>query len=399
MPTLLAFVSMLGGNPAKALEKTHPLLEATSSAANDGDEATASLDKPRRPIEAHGVRLLELTDRSSSVMKVSELDSYTAHDPIVNTFRTFGRLHNLAVSGEVTVLPESSFADALVTRASDNSSDFVLLPWTETGTLSEKGTIDDNSVSNKLATSSYVSFVQSTFENARCTTGVFINKNFGGSNTGRERNKLRRTFSAHSIRSHKDKEVAAPIADRSHHIFFPFFAGPDDKAALRLVLQLAESPDVTATLVHYDVSDDYFAAPETEIAPPSPTAISTSAKGATVVTTHATRDEGAAFFAALRASLPADLASRVVFETVKSTKPVEDVLARAAAECGQSPRNAGDLVVLGRNVGSGGLVLQRKRTEEGDAGAAGALGVLAHKVWEGKVGASVMVVKAGIGGE
>jgi len=111
-----------------------------------------------------------------------------------------------------------------------------------------------------------------------------------------------------------------------------------------------------------------------------------------------TRDHDAAFFAALRASLPSELAGRVVFETVKSSKPIDDVLARAASECGQSPRNAGDLVVLGRNVGSGGLRLQRKRTEEGEAGVAGALGVLAQRVWEGKVGASVMVVKAGVGG-
>ncbi|KAF2501851.1 hypothetical protein BU16DRAFT_556321 [Lophium mytilinum] len=400
MPTLLAFVSMLGGNPPKVSEKTHPLLEGTSSYTKETDDSGVADDRPKRPIEAHGIRLLELTDRSSSVMKVSEIDSYTVHDPVVNTFRTFGRLHNLAVSGEVSVLPESSFADAIVTRASEANSDFVLLPWSETGTMSEQGVIDDHSVTNKLATSSYTSFVRSALDNARCTTAVFVNKNFGGSVSRREKNKLHRAFSAHSIRSNKDKDVAAPIADRSHHIFFPFFGGPDDKAALRLVLQLAENPDVTATLVHFEISNDYFVAGDADIAPISPIATTSATKDATVVTSHVTRDHDAAFFAALRASLPAELASRVVFESVKSTKPIDDVLARAGAECGHSPRNAGDLVVLGRNIasGGGGLVLQRKRTEDNDT-AAGALGVLAQKVWEGKIGASVMVVKAAFGGE
>ncbi|OCL11071.1 K(+)/H(+) antiporter 1 [Glonium stellatum] len=260
MPTLLAFVSLLGGNPQKAAARTHPLLDPASTLSKDSEESTdpkMNIGKPQRPIEAHGVRLLELTERSSSVMKVSEVDAYTAHDPIVNTFRTFGRLHNLAVSGEVTVVPESSFADVLTTRATDSGSDFILLPWSETGSLSEQGIIDNDSVTHKLATSSYASFVHSALENATCTTGIFINKNFGGtSSTAKERTRLRRTYSGLSIRSgvrdNANNQPVAPIADRSHHIFLPFFGGPDDRAALRLVLQLAENPDVTATLLGQD---------------------------------------------------------------------------------------------------------------------------------------------------
>lgn len=405
MPTLLAFVSLLGGGPQKTVAKTHPFLEQTSSMSKGTEkngESDPAFEKPKRPVQAHGVRLLELTERSSSVMKVSELDVYNAHDPIVNTFRTFGRLHNLAVSGEVVVVPESSFANALVTRASEAGSDFVLLPWSETGNLSEEGVIDDNSVLQKLTTSSYTSLIHAALEKASCTTAVFINKNFGGTSSGRERSRLRRAYSSVSIRSNKETIPAAPIADRSHHIFFPFFGGADDRAALRLILQLAENPDVTATLVHYEVDDEFFEE-EPSLSPIiSPVATSSAAKAAqptTVAVAQTSRERDSNFFAALRSSLPTDLASRVMFESIHSVKPLNDVLDRAASEVGQNPKNAGDLVVLGRNAGMKGLRKKRTHREDdtaAESSAANTLGVLAERMWEGKFGASVIVVKAGV---
>lgn len=405
MPTLLAFVSLLGGNPQKIVAKTHPLFDPASTlskGSKESGESNTSIEKPKRPIEAHGVRLLELTERSSSVMKVSEVDAYTAHDPIVNTFCTFGRLHNLAVSGEVTVVPETSFAEALITRAADSGSDFVLLPWSETGSLSEQGVIDNDSVIHKLATASYTSFVHSALENATCTTGIFINKNFGGTNSiGKERPRPQRRYSGISIHSGLGNPPVAPIADRSHHIFLPFFGGSDDRAALRLVLQLAENTEVTATLVHYEVPDDLFDEAELSLTK-TQTPISGVSGGknatATVSAARNPREHDAAFFAALRASLPADLASRVVFESVASTAPVEDVLERAVTEVGQTPKNAGDLVVLGRNVDRRPVSKKRIEGEDAkavDSGAVAALGVLAERVYQSKVLASVIVVKAG----
>jgi len=393
MPALLAFASLFGGKPQKPSAKIHPLLEQTSSLGKGTeDSGGANEEQPKRPIQAYGLRLLNLTDRSSSVMQVSELESYTAHDPVVNTFRTFGRLHNLAVSGEVVVVPESSFADVLTTRSSD--SDLLVLPWSETGGMSEEGVILDKGTKNKLATDSeYTSFVSASLAHATTTTAVFINKNFGGSkNKNKDKkigSRLTRAYSTISLNSNKDN-VAAPIADRSHHIFFPFFGGEDDRAALRLVLQLAENPDVTATLVHFDAGPELLQ-------------YQTSSTQ--------TAEHDSAFFASLRSSLPADLANRVVFESVSSSDPIKDALARASIEVGQSPRNAGDLVILGRNVGSGVKLVEVDDAKKGkgdditrvesltntsrEAGVVGTLGVLAQRTWEARVGASVLVVKAG----
>ncbi|KAF2131943.1 K(+)/H(+) antiporter-like protein 1 [Dothidotthia symphoricarpi CBS 119687] len=389
MPNLLAFTSLFGGHSDKPVTKVHPT-KATNSEKETGGPSTSI--EATRPVEAYGLRLLNLTDRGSSVMQVSEIESYTAYDPVVNTFRTFGRLHNLAVSGEVLVVPESSFAETLSTRASD--SDFLVLPWSETGGMSEQAIIEDKGTKNKLAASSYVSFVNSTLEQSTIPVAVLINKNFGGSKNKDKKHGLRltRKLSSVSLSSARDKTVTAPIADRSHHIFMPFFGGDDDRAALRLVLQLAENPQVTATLVHFDVPDSFLGSPSTS------TSTATKTPNTTVTTTSpSSRERDATFFASLSASLPADLANRVVFETSTSTNPISDVVARASIEVGQAPKNAGDLVVLGRNIGrNAALDVHDAEEIRSSHSAASTLGFLAEKVWEGKLSASVLVIKAGV---
>ncbi len=391
MPNLLAFTSLFGGIADKPTAKYHP--KKAISESKDTADSAAGDAPPTRPVEAYGIRLVNLTDRGSSVMQVSEVDNYTAYDPVVNTFRTFGRLHGLAISGEVMVVPESSFAETLALRASD--SDMLLLPWSETGGMSEQTIIEDKGTKNKLAASSYISFVNSTLEESSIPVAVLINKNFGGSKNKdkSQRLKLRRTISTVSLSSARD--ITAPIADLSHHVFCPFFGGADDQAAVRLLLQLAENPQITATVVHFDIPDSMLG--------PS-TVVSTSVEGShkadrAVVTTtgSSSREQDASFFAALRASLPIDLANRVVFETVSSATPVEDMLARASIEVGQSPKNAGDLILLGRNIARNDLLVAAHPDEiRSSNSVSNTLGVLVEKVWEAKLGASMLVVKAGV---
>ncbi|KAL5117688.1 hypothetical protein ACEQ8H_004436 [Pleosporales sp. CAS-2024a] len=384
MPNLLAFTALFGGNADAPAPKMHPSRRAiisttTTTTKTTGDSSVEEVvEPPNRAVEAYGLRLLNLTDRGSSVMAVSEIESYTAYDPVVNTFRTFGRLHNLAVSGEVLVVPEASFAETLSMRASD--SDFLLLPWSETGGMSEQAIIEDKGTKNKLAASGYTSFVQATLAQSTVPVAILVNKNFGGSKNKDRRPTLTRTRSSLSLHSTtRDKLITtAPITDRSHHLFFPFFGGPDDRAALRLVLQIAQNAHVTASMVHFHTPDPSTSAP----------------------TEDKDQDQDATFFASLPASLPTDLSNRLVFESVSCEPgplPVALVIERARREVGQAPRNAGDVVVLGRNVSRNGAWGRAEGGEEGRSTteAAGTLGVLAERVWEARVGASVLVVQAG----
>lgn len=354
MPTILAFMSLLGGAPPETTT-THPSKQEKSV-------APATEEKPKRPLEAHGVRLLGLTERESSVMQVSELEEFSLHDPLINTFRTVGNLHNFAVSGEVTVLPEFSFADVLTAKASNLSSDLMLIPWSETGSMSETAVINSETARSKLTAPSYASFVLNALNEASCTAAVFVSRNFGGS-TLLTRPALTRSKSAVSMRSLREgiSQPTAPVADRSHHIFCPFFGGADDRAALRLALQMAENPEVTATIVFFEVNEKYFvtSAVKDDHISRSPTSSSK------VLEIHRSRSAGAdvkeagilpnerdvLFFSSLKNSIPAEFSSRVVFDTVNAgMEPLKTSLERAASEVGRQPRNAGDLIVIGRDI-------------------------------------------------
>ena len=104
----------------------------------------------------------------------------------------------------------------------------------------------------------------------------------------------------------------------------PYFGGADGRVALRLLLQLAENPQVTATVVHYPSLDDDHT-PVEVVTPKSPNNDQASRQR-----THSAEDD-AAFFLTMQRSLNTDLESRFVFDTATaSSTPVQSVLARGA---------------------------------------------------------------------
>ncbi|KAF2755127.1 hypothetical protein EJ05DRAFT_513439 [Pseudovirgaria hyperparasitica] len=470
MPMLLAFISLLGADAQPATPRIHP--SRRDPTADDDNNNNSHLSK-HRPVQAHGLRMLALTERTSAAMQVSEPPSAstpTTTDPIVNTFRTFGQLNSVAVSGEVSVLPESSFADALATKAADLESDMVLLPWSETGALAQDhAVIPGAAARDKLDCPAYAAFVLDMLAHAPCPVAVFVNRNFGGVKTRSKKSQLPTTatpgataapppssqlrriptsLSIHSARSSPAVAIAAPILDKSHHIFLPFFGTPDDRVACALVLQLVRCAAVTATITHFRGVVVVLDAPSTTPSSPVPAlSPSPSAKTPTVTTSPADTnnntnpatnpnnpdEKATSYLESLQSALPAHVLPRVLFDTVdlslslsptthnkpnpnSTTKPqprtqtqiLRRALARAALELGNAPRNAGDLLVLGRNAGvrfgvGGGV--QDEGVEEGDVedegdddGAASrALGVLGSRAVRGRVKGSVLVVQAGGG--
>ncbi|KAF2157626.1 hypothetical protein K461DRAFT_21787 [Myriangium duriaei CBS 260.36] len=380
MPALVALISLFGGK-TPAAKRSHP--SQKSPVGENGEPSIELGTEPhKRPVEVHGVRLLELTERGSSVMKVSEVDEYSVHDPVINTFRTVGGLYNLAVSGEVAIGPESSYADMLTSRASDNDSDLLILPWSESGGMHEMQLISNDSEKSKLESSVYSAFASRALDTAACNTIVFIDRGFGGTTRPTRPNPLKRTVSSLSLRSARDN-ITIPASNRGHHIYAPYLGGADGRAALRLILQLAENPCITATIVFFENTSGL---PEVESSNTlaSPTSPTKEARAAILPYTPEAREQDAAFFGALARSISPELAQRVVFETVGTSKPVDDAVERARREVGQDPRNAGDLVVLGRNKGWFGKDVTKN----------GALGTVANRIVDCGVRSSLLVVQA-----
>lgn len=372
MPALLALVSLLGKKQSEMIERKHPSFTKESSGVEEDSPAVSG---KTCLVEIHGVRLIELTDRGSAVMKVSEVDEYGLFDPVLNGFRVLGQLYNLAVSGEVNVVPEFSYADTLTAKAAEESSDLLLLPWSETGSMSESHTISNDSVHNKLKSNSYSAFIVKVLDQALCNTAVFVNKDFSGS-LKRRPGDLQRSMSYSSVRSHHREHVQLlPSADRSHHIFMPFCGGADGRVALRLVLQLAENPEVTATILHFKTESERTANN------PRGEHIVVTDKGDSMPNPETDHDD-VAFFATMQRSVAAELQKRVVFGTRVAASPIQDVVAVAREELAQNPRNGGDIVVLGRN----------KTVDPSDLG--GCLGEAADAILTAGIRASVLVVQA-----
>lgn len=336
LPSLFTFVALLGEDRVeRPIMRTHPR-KAAKIANEDGNEATSpSAIANKRPLEVHGLRIRDLTERQSSVMKESEVEEFSNVDPVVNAFHTFGQLHNVAVSGEVQIAPEGSYANILTEAASTHTADMVLLPWTESGVLAEGGNSFLESAQDFFTSPTQNQFIASFLAKVPCNAAILVNKGFGAIPRP-ELSPLHRVATTLSLRSIA-RQATAPIMDRSHHIFFPFFGGSDDRVALRFVLRLARNSSVTVTIlgVTGNVDEDLHA--------PAVGASDQEPAGSTSISAEES------FLATIRDSLPPELDPRVLFDTLHSAQPLADAVSRARAEVGLSPKNAGDVIVVGRS--------------------------------------------------
>lgn len=368
-------------HPAKAPKQTEPQSEQAveDAVAPDGDEETA--------LKVHGIRLMELTDRDSSVMKVSVQD-HGLWDPVINTFRAFGEWHELSLMAGVTVVPEHSYADTVIHMASqDVATDLLLLPWSETGTLADRqnGLEVDNA--GRFANGGYAGFVTDVLDRLPGHVGVLVDHR--PATATKERPPNRRSPSGLSIQESLWVSPSAPAGSRSHHLIFPFFGGEDDRFALRLVLQLLQNDHVTASVIQVPrlQSDSAKAAASTTVPPPRAAA---SGHLSDIV-----------FLETLRDSISDDLQERVLF----SQHPVEDTISEPAQiavaivrkELKQTSGKPSSIVVLGRHsssvepssdIGSveGGIGTETRR-------ALGSVGSAMVQP-ENKVFASVLVLQA-----
>ncbi|KAI9809231.1 MAG: hypothetical protein M1825_002522 [Sarcosagium campestre] len=400
LPSLFTFISLLGGNGTTSSgPKVHPRKFGKAE-----EPYPPSATSRSKSLEVHGLRMVELSQRTSSVMKGSEIEEFAYRDAIVNAFRTFGQLNDLAVSGNVSIVPEGSFAESLVSKAADQGSDFVLIPWSESGSMAEEeNALLPSSSEDRFSGVAHNRFVSDAFATATCDMAVFVNRGFGGPSRD-VRAPLLRIQSGLSIRSSRDPALL-PVADRSHHVFMPFFGGKDDRVALRFVLQLARNPNVTATILYVgshgadaksEISVPAEAAAATPASPKSPRlplsprfTLHGDKSASEVVATplpETNVEHEHQFFNTQRASLALELQPRVLFEEVSTKHPLKEAISHAQKEVGKSAKNAGDLIVVGRGIPSGhGVSSEAKKN----------LGAVAEACITGDIRASVLVIQAG----
>lgn len=234
--------------------------------------------------------------------------------------------------------------------------------------------VSKNTIEHKLRSDAYSNFIAEALKTSTCTTAVFINKAFSGSLEKSPMALTRRIIAKSGRNAQSDHITELPTVDRSHHIFMPFFGGADGQAAVHLALQIAENPEITITMVHYQI----------RVEGGSDSAVSAKGvpEGKIRVQTTTDKSDDDDFFITIQHKLGDDLRTRVTFRTIISYDPVQDAVADAQNEVGQDARNGGDLIVLGRNAD----------LEESQASSC--LGLVADVMLEKDLQSSMVVVQA-----
>ncbi|KAH9035599.1 Sodium/hydrogen exchanger family-domain-containing protein [Lactarius hengduanensis] len=225
LPSMMAITQLLQ-HPAPS---TYPRTECSSSSQISGMEE-------EEPAHFGALRLIELTDRPSDVMKSSATDALLHTDPLLAIFRTFSELNGLSVSAALSMVPFDALATSLAPSScwcpgSHQHKYLRTLPADAGGApTSDAAAATDRSPFDALFRTSgstsllHSHFVRGVFAHARTNVALLVGR--------------------------------APVGMREEtRLFLPFFGGPDDRLALDLVVQLCANPRVRATVVRLTKRD------------------------------------------------------------------------------------------------------------------------------------------------
>ncbi|GJC79779.1 K(+)/H(+) antiporter 1 [Colletotrichum liriopes] len=217
---------------------------------------------PQELLRIHGCRLVGLTERNSSVMKVSEIEEYAGHDPIIKAFGTSANntSRDVLISGQIAVIPEDSYADTLATQANRLGSDLILVPWSETGTISELPSFYSATIRGDPITSGdFPNLMSNIFDEAKHISAVatYIDSTLlekadtSESDTKRPR-QLTRHVSGVSMSEQQDPAAARFFSAerRGKKLIRVLYTGAeDDLFAVRLGIQLAQNENLEVNIV------------------------------------------------------------------------------------------------------------------------------------------------------
>jgi hypothetical protein len=229
-----------------------------SSTKNDTSRplSLAIPDSETSPTSVEALRVIELSDRVSAVMKSSAADALFRSDPLLSAFRMFGTLNQIQIDPSLAIVSFSEMARTIAEQASNYGSDMILIPWLTSGQDAFGGNPHIQSVNadtNPLsAPSTPKGPIHNPFEL------LFKGSTHHGSASIIHSQFVRSVFSQSTtdVALFVDQSMLDSLSDGKHHLFLPFFGGPDDRLALELVLQLCENPDVTATVVRIKTQEE-----------------------------------------------------------------------------------------------------------------------------------------------
>ena len=214
-------------------ERTSIIEKAMDAKVDDPNSALKTL-----PSVTVGVlRLIELTNRTSAVLKSREASSFVYNDPVISVYRTFGQLNRLNVTTNLSVVSQEQFPDTIAKHASETGSQMTIIPWPRGVTSMDEeqkdgarnpfdGVFHKTTTVDQTSSVVFSEFIRNVFARSPSDVALFVDR---GLNVG--------------------------YVTGNQHLFLPFFGGPDDRLALTFLGQLCENPLVTATVVRIVAKD------------------------------------------------------------------------------------------------------------------------------------------------
>ncbi|OSD06190.1 hypothetical protein PYCCODRAFT_1450191 [Trametes coccinea BRFM310] len=233
--------------------------KSSDAQANKGKQSALSA------VSVDAIRLIELSDRTSDVMKSSMADSLITKDPALNIFSAFGALNGIRVNNSLAIVTFDDLGSSVTEHAQRQRSQLVLVPWLpplysgDTGSqrsTDASGTRDNHSPggSPNLASPRIAQlqnplealFRSSAPENANTSVlhSQFVRNLFASA----------KTDVALFVDRHMSEGDQLPAAS-TYRLFVPFFGGPDDRLALEFAVQLCANPRVSAMVVRMTKHD------------------------------------------------------------------------------------------------------------------------------------------------
>ncbi|KAI8337333.1 Sodium/hydrogen exchanger family-domain-containing protein [Blakeslea trispora] len=190
-----------------------------------------------KAIEIHALRLLELTERASAVMKYKDMRETQRQDPVLNVLRTFAKLigaHSLQT--HVDYCSSSEYIKTVSSYSAKVGADMILLPWANRSSV-DHDHHDETAIENYQ---SDLEFIHDAFGIQHAHVGLFVDRGFGQIQEG-------------------DFDTTSQIV-----VLFRATGEPDDQAALLFGLRLQAYRKIDLTvLVESTVEEISFASDST----------------------------------------------------------------------------------------------------------------------------------------
>ena len=254
LPGMMALTQLILP-PPPAYTPRDPRTLASDAVDSKSSSPTPSL--PPSGLSLNAIRLIELSDRTSAVMKSSNVEQLVATDPLLDIFGTFGALHGVPVSSSLAIVPFEDLGVSVSDHARRNDSHLILVPWLpphySVGIAPAQDHAGPEVPTTPRAVPSHNPFdalFRATSAGAderdvSLSHSQFIRGLFGSS----------KTDVALFVDRHQPGGVAKTSHAGTYKLFVPFFGGPDDRLALDFAVQLCANPRISATVVRVTKRD------------------------------------------------------------------------------------------------------------------------------------------------